>query len=135
MSELTELVEELYKKLKPYQSAGLPLFRGSARIPGGNKSIQEMLDILENPKKILVADLKIERPDYSQFVDLKKRGSAIFKRRAADYLRQWDIEFKYQISVSRSFYEALINYIDMNGLFDDEFDWCPPPKSVGVKLW
>ncbi len=134
MSELTETTEKLHKKLKPYDSTKLPLYPTSVRVAGGCGNLQEMLDILENPKKILVVKLEIERPDYSQFRDLKDRASATFKRRAAEYLHQWDIGFEFKISVSRSFYEALINYVDVHGLFDDDFDWCPPPRSIMQNL-
>ena len=120
MPEHSEITEELYEKLKPYESSEVPLAPTSVLIAGGSRSLQKILDLLEELPKISVAELEIERPDYSQFMDLKKSANAAFKVNAAEYLSQWGIGFKYKISISRNLYESLINYVDKNGFVKEK---------------
>ena len=120
MLGIAEIANELYEKLKPYESPEVPLFPSSTRPPGRRLGLQKILNLLENLPKISVAELEIERPNYSQFVALKNGASATFKRSAAEYLFQWGIGFEYEISIPRSFYESLINYVDKNGLVKEE---------------
>ena len=119
MPGLNEIVEKVYKKLKPYENPEIPLAPTSVRIAGGCGNLQKMLNLLEDLPKISREELKIEKPDYSQFLNLKASASATFKIRTAEYLSQWGIEFIFKISVSRNLYEALIIYVDKHGLVDE----------------
>ena len=120
MLEIAETAKGLYEKLKSYESPEAPLFPSSTRPPGRCRNLQKILDLLETLPKISVVELRIERPNYSQFVALKSPTSSTFKRSAAEYLSQWGIGFEYEISISRSFYEALINYVDKHGLVNGQ---------------